>query len=273
NIDAWSFLPSGPGPHPVIVIAHGLGCNKLLGLTAYAEEFSAAGYAHLVFDYRRWGTSDGTRRDSVYVSEQQDDYRMVVKYARQQPHYDPQCVVVWGSSFARLSSLNLTASMSINAYCGGPSLKIGFNCWFITFFVLGLLDLLADMLHLPPLYIPTIAAPGKFACIPKDGREGFRSVTEEPRYVSKLIRVAASVFFRAAKHLPMKTLHLIHCPILLVAGKRDVICPPAHGINHNENRMMLIMFIADHFDLFKGNPDWEQAVEAQLVFLRRHVPV
>ena len=36
----------------------------------------------------------------VLVSEQLEDYRTVIKYARQQPEFDPQRIIVWGSSFS-----------------------------------------------------------------------------------------------------------------------------------------------------------------------------
>ncbi len=96
-----------------------------MGLEEYAGEFAALGYGVVVFDYRRWGTSgkpharlsvqpsilgqsmlslvqfaDGTPRHVVYVSEQLEDYRTVVKFCRQQPEFDPQRVILWGSSFA-----------------------------------------------------------------------------------------------------------------------------------------------------------------------------
>jgi alpha/beta superfamily hydrolase len=37
--------------------AHGFGADKTMGLAYYAETFAAAGYACIVFDYRRWGAS------------------------------------------------------------------------------------------------------------------------------------------------------------------------------------------------------------------------
>jgi hypothetical protein len=37
--------------------AHGFGADKTMGLAHYAETFAAAGYACIVFDYRRWGAS------------------------------------------------------------------------------------------------------------------------------------------------------------------------------------------------------------------------
>ncbi|KAJ7471029.1 alpha/beta-hydrolase [Mycena latifolia] len=299
NIDAWSYIPDGtPGPHPVIVMANGLGCNKLLGLPAYAEEFSAAGYACLVFDYRRWGASDGTRRNSVYVSEQQDDYRTVVKYARQQPQYDPQRVIVWGFSFSGGHVMTLASEPSLNVigmaqnpYCGRPFPKFQFNWRYIALFTLGLLDLLADLLRLPPVYIPTVAPPGTVAALSAPGAvAGFRSVTQTPSDFPN--QIAASIFFRAPlHHEPRKALHLIRRPILLTAAKGDRICPLAPIIETSRVvptaelvevtggacsiavfRIPLSIF-TDHFDIFKGNADWEQAVESQLAFLRKHVPV
>ncbi|KAJ7672227.1 alpha/beta-hydrolase [Mycena polygramma] len=284
NLDAWEYLPTGTqGPHPVIVMANGLGCTKLLGLAAYAEEFSAAGYACLVFDYRRWGTSDGTRRNSVYVSEQQEDYRTVVKYARQQPQYDPQRVVVWGFSFAgghvlTLASdpaLNVAASMAQNPYCGRPFPPFQFTRRYIALFTLGLLDLLADFLHLPPVYIPTVSPPGAIAALAAPGAAaGFNSVVRNPSdFVNK---IAASIFFRAPLHSrPREALHLIRRPILLTAAKGDSICPPGPVVQTSRvvPTAELVEVSGDHFDIFKGNADWEQAIASQLAFLRKHVPV
>jgi len=91
-----------------------------MSLSNYAEAFTALGYACLVFDYRRWGASgqlsiqsrgssfckinhyslDGTPRQIIQVKEQLEDYRTVISYARQQPEFDPQQVILWGSSFS-----------------------------------------------------------------------------------------------------------------------------------------------------------------------------
>lgn len=66
NIDAWRYLPAD-APHdpekaarrrtPVVVLAHGLSGNKTMALDPYAAAFARAGYAAVVFDYRRWGAS------------------------------------------------------------------------------------------------------------------------------------------------------------------------------------------------------------------------
>ena len=75
---AWLYLPEGPQPHPVIVMAHGLGAVKALRLGAFAERFQAAGYACLVFDYRYFGDSEGEPRELLSIRRQREDWRAAV---------------------------------------------------------------------------------------------------------------------------------------------------------------------------------------------------
>lgn len=56
---AWLYLPDQRKPHPVIVMAHGLGGTREMRLDVYVEKFCAAGCACLVFDYRHFGASEG----------------------------------------------------------------------------------------------------------------------------------------------------------------------------------------------------------------------
>ena len=51
EIDAWLYLPDGRGPHPVVVMVHGIGGVNAGGLAPFAERFADGGFAALVFDY------------------------------------------------------------------------------------------------------------------------------------------------------------------------------------------------------------------------------
>ena len=76
-------LPAaGGGPAPLLVMAHGLGAVRTMRLDAYAERFSAAGYACLVFDYRNFGDSEGRPRQLLDIGMQLADWAAAVAYAR-----------------------------------------------------------------------------------------------------------------------------------------------------------------------------------------------
>src|SRR5258707_14844718 len=44
-IEAWVYLPEGNGPHPAVVMAHGIGGIKAGGLAPFAERFREEGFA------------------------------------------------------------------------------------------------------------------------------------------------------------------------------------------------------------------------------------
>ena len=62
---AWLTMPTGAGPHPGVVLVHGLGATHDMMLAQYEQHFAAAGIATLAFDYRNTGASDGQPRQHI----------------------------------------------------------------------------------------------------------------------------------------------------------------------------------------------------------------
>src|SRR5882672_6550832 len=73
-IEAWVYLPEGSGPHPAVVMAHGIGGIKAGGLAPFAERFREEGFAAIAFDYRNFGGSGGQPREVLSVPRQRADY-------------------------------------------------------------------------------------------------------------------------------------------------------------------------------------------------------
>ena len=69
-------------------------------LDAYADRFSAAGYACLVFDYRNFGDSEGQPRQLVDVGLQLQDWTAAVAYARTLPGIDLNRIGLWARLLA-----------------------------------------------------------------------------------------------------------------------------------------------------------------------------
>jgi len=99
RISAWLYRPTGSGPAPLLVMAHGLGAVRTMRLDTYAERFSAAGYACLVFDYRNFGDSEGQPRQLLDIGMQLADWAAAVDYARTLPGIDHSRIGLWGTSF------------------------------------------------------------------------------------------------------------------------------------------------------------------------------
>jgi len=73
-IEAWVYLPEGSGPHPAVVMAHGIGAIKAGGLAPFAERFREEGFAAIGIDYRNFGGSGGQPREVLSVPRQRADY-------------------------------------------------------------------------------------------------------------------------------------------------------------------------------------------------------
>ncbi|EGN99414.1 hypothetical protein SERLA73DRAFT_182386 [Serpula lacrymans var. lacrymans S7.3] len=113
NLSAWCYLPSdGSNASPVIIMGHGLSCTKAMQLEPFAKVFAAAGYACIVFDYRRWGNSDGTPRHCVSSKEQVEDYTSVVTYCKTSHEFNRRPIVLWGFSAAGAHCLTLAAEVT-----------------------------------------------------------------------------------------------------------------------------------------------------------------
>ncbi|TFK73233.1 alpha/beta-hydrolase [Pluteus cervinus] len=283
NLDVWQYLPPRhSAPHPVIIMAHGLSSNKLMGLSEYAETFVAQGYACLVFDYRRWGTSDGTPRHVVVVKEQLEDYRTLIKYARNQEHFDGQRVILWGTSFAggHVTTLAAEPSLTVQAviaqcphfgFTPTPSLSTGFLA--TTF--LAVYDYAKQSLGFQPTYIPAAAPPGCVGVMTTpDSMDGIRALVKDES--SSPNELSASSLLEVAGYKPYKIASKIAFPLLLIAPEDDTLCilEGATRVSKASEKVHLVRLPeCGHFEVYPGQKEYNTSLQAQLEFLKEHVPL
>ncbi|HKV54215.1 MAG TPA: alpha/beta hydrolase [Candidatus Binataceae bacterium] len=97
----WLYMPERAATEvPAVVMAHGFSAVKEMYLDRYAEVFSAAGLAALVFDNRNFGASGGEPRYEIDPWQQVRDYRHAITWIRRQPGIAPERIGVWGSSYS-----------------------------------------------------------------------------------------------------------------------------------------------------------------------------
>ncbi|MCW2548269.1 MAG: peptidase [Mycobacterium sp.] len=102
TLRGWLYQPAAVESElaPAIVMAHGFSATRHMGLAGFAEVFSAAGFAVLVYDHRGLGDSDGEPRQEINPWAQARDYRYALAWLAKQPGIDPDRLAVWGSSFS-----------------------------------------------------------------------------------------------------------------------------------------------------------------------------
>ncbi len=101
--------PASAGPHPLVILAHGLGGLKEWTIPDVATALVDAGIAAMAFDYRNFGDSDGQPRDEIDHCGQIEDWRSAVTFATTLPEVDRDRIGVWGTSLGGRNVLALAA--------------------------------------------------------------------------------------------------------------------------------------------------------------------
>ena len=108
----WLYLPddlAAGEKAPAVVMANAITATKEMVLPAYAEQFAAAGFAALAFDFRFLGESGGEPRGQLFASEQIEDLRNAISWLSLQPEVDANRIGAWGASFGGAHVLYLAA--------------------------------------------------------------------------------------------------------------------------------------------------------------------
>ena len=277
---AWLYLPDGDGPAPVVVMGHGLGAIKEMGLVPFAERFVAAGYACLVFDYRHFGASTGEPRQLLSVTRQREDWKGAVAYARSRPELDPDRVVIWGSSFGGGHVIATAAEVPVAAVIAQCPFTDGVASSFaipprtlVKVVALALRDLLAARRGRSPVMVPLAGEPGTTALMTApDVVPGYLGLV--PDGVTFRNEVAARVAFDILRARPGGRAAKVACPLHVTVCDRDSVAP-ARTTTRLVNRAPHAEVVhrpIGHFDIYTG-AEMERVVADQVSFLQRHVPV
>ncbi|OBI21865.1 alpha/beta hydrolase [Mycobacterium sp. E2497] len=279
-ISAWLYRPVGDAPAPLLVMAHGLGGVRSMRLDAYAERFSAAGYACLVFDYRNFGDSEGEPRQVLDVGLQLADWAAAVTYARTLPGIDPNRIALWGTSFAGghviATAARLPGIAAAVVQCpftdGIASARTISNP--LVFARVGLLaarDLVAARLRKPPVMVPTVGRPGDVALMTTpDAYPGYLRLVPEGEELTN--EVAARIALTIMAYRPGRDTARIPCPILFCVCEADSVAPAAPTLRYAANAPHgeVKLYPEGHFAIYVDEA-FDRVVADQLAFLDRHL--
>jgi dienelactone hydrolase len=280
EIDAWLYLPVGEGPHPAVVMAHGIGAVKAGGLALFAERFCQAGFAAVVFDYRQWGDSDGQPREELSFPRQLEDYRMVIGWAAAQPDLDARRVFAWGTSFAGMYVVELAAGDArlAGAIAQSPlvdglaAAMLASPAHRLRLLAAAVLDRLGALFGRVPRYLPGAGPPGELAIgATPDALFGQELMTPKGSTPWRN-RVAARSLLSFSWRRPVRRAAQIRCPILLIVAEHDTMAPvgPALRVADKAQRGEVHRSRGGHYDVYQGGRSFDDVVAVELEFLRRH---
>jgi uncharacterized protein len=280
ELEAWLYLPEGDGPHPAIVMAHGIGAIKAGGLAPFAERFCREGFAAIVFDYRQWGGSTGQPREVLSFRRQREDYSTVIGWAAAHPHIDARRIVAWGTSFAGMYIVELAASDSrlAGAIAQAPlvdglaAARLVPPARSIRLLAVAVRDLLGSVLGRPPRYLPGAGAPGELAVgATQDALFGQQLMTPKDS-TEWHNRVAARSLLSFSWRRPVRRAAAVRCPLLLVVAEHDTMAPvgPALRVVQRAPHAELYRSKGGHYDVYQGGESFDDVLNIEVEFLHRH---
>ena len=280
EVDAWLYLPDGRGPHPAVVMAHGIGAIKAGGLAPFAERFCNAGFAAVVFDYRQWGDSDGQPREELSFPRQREDYRTVIGWAAAQPYIDRRQIFAWGTSFAGMYVVELAATDArlAGAIAQSPlvdglaAAMLAPPARRLRLLAAAVFDRLGALFGRDPRYLPGASAPGQLAIgATPDALFGQELMTPKGS-IPWNNRVAARSLLSFSWRRPVRRAAAIRCPILLIVAEHDTMAPvgPALRVADNAQRGEVHRSRGGHYDVYQGGQSFDDVIQVELEFLHRH---
>jgi fermentation-respiration switch protein FrsA (DUF1100 family) len=280
-IEAWVYLLEGSGPHPAVVMAHGIGGIKAGGLAPFAERFREEGFAAIAFDYRNFGGSAGQPREVLSVPRQRADYSTVIGWAVEQPYIDPRQIIVWGTSFAGMHVLELAVSDNrLAAAVAQAPLTDGLAAAMMSkpkngtrLFGLALLDRVGSLFGRQPIYIPGHGRPGDLSIgATPDGPFGEKLMTPKDG-TPWHDRVAARSLLSFSWRRPVRRATSVRVPLLLVVPEADSIAPvpAALEVARKAPGAELFRSAGGHYDVYEGGASFADVLRTEVDFLHRHV--
>jgi pimeloyl-ACP methyl ester carboxylesterase len=280
DLEAWFYEPGGKGPHPTVIMGHGLGAVKAGGLAPFAERFCAEDFAVVVIDYRQWGGSGGLPRGEVNIRRQQDDYRSAIEWAITAPSVDNSRIFLWGTSFSGMHALALAASETrlagaiaqsplVDGLAGSLTVRASRSA---ALFAIAVADRVGSLLGRAPLYVPGLVAPGQWGMFDtRDALYGKRLLApREP--VDWDNRIAARSILAIPFHRPVRRAADIKIPVLLVIAESDTQAPvkPALTVARRAPQVELRRSRGGHYDVYEGGTAFDEVIEWEVEFLHRH---
>jgi pimeloyl-ACP methyl ester carboxylesterase len=277
----WLTLPVGVGPHPAVVLVHGLGATHDMMLRQYEQHFAGSGIATLAFDYRHTGDSDGQPRQRISMARQRQDAHSAVDVLKACPDVDASRVGLWGTSLGGMHVVRVAAERSDVAVAvvqcpivhgPGAARRLGLRAPLrLTPAVIE--DAARALFRRGRRYVPIVGPPGALAMVTADGAEsGWNSTVEPGGRFDNRIAAADAVAIVATSAL--RHAHRVAAPLLVCVCDRENLMDPRYAatVARHAPRGVARHYDSDHFAIYHP-PLVTDVLADQTRFLQEHLNV
>jgi pimeloyl-ACP methyl ester carboxylesterase len=302
-LESWVYLPKqSSSPPPVVVMAHGMGAQKDIGLWTYAEKFVEAGMAVVVFDYRSFGGSGGSPRHWVSPRRHLQDWEAVVSHIQSSSldgRVDGSRIGLWGVSYSGGHVLvtaakfrhNISVVIANEPYVSPAAVlsttSVRGAGRTLRLLAVGISDELRRLISrytrfkLPPVYLRLVAPitdPNALALLPlQESEMAIRNVHAPPkRQGGWQNKVLARVVLEALGYNPSKHFGKITAPVYFRVAMLDHLCPPSVVLDavkkagFMEGQIVIQERNVTHLEAHSTGVK-ESEIKPVIAFLRKHL--
>lgn len=281
----WFYSPEdASGEVPCVIMTHGFSCTKEMGIEGFAEAFSAAGLACVVYDHRGFGASDaapGKPRQELEPWEQVRDYQHAISYAQSRPDVDASRIAVWGSSLSAAHAFVVAAidrrvkavSGQVPAISGRRNFEsaVRADFWQATWDMLAA-DRLARARGEAPAMMPVVDSdPTAPSALPSPDSYEFFSAYEGTAWRNEVTLRSLEL---CSGYEPGEFLKLIApTPLLMLVAPNDRVTPGHWACEAYETAAhpkRLVLLPGGHFDAYTGQ-GFEISSNAAREFFLEHL--
>jgi pimeloyl-ACP methyl ester carboxylesterase len=281
-------LPAGEGPHPCVVMLHSTaGVCQMSCYSDRGQAFAENAVATLQFDCRGFGASEGEPRQLYDVRMLAEDLAAAIGYAGDRDDLDSGRLGLWGGSASCAQVLDaarrrddIVAVVCLTPFVPGRESQRSAGTPLLRLAAAAAGDRMRMLLGREPRGVAVGGSPGEAAILvrenaaagergllPADARldpSGDRA--ELPGGAIWENRVVLRPRLRTPN--PLRIAGHVDCPVLVVAGSEDLLCPPgpAAELARRAAAGELETFECGHFDLYAG-----RSIGVEADFFARHL--
>lgn len=278
---AWLTLPAGAGPHPAVVLVHGLGATHDMMLRQYERHFAEAGIATLAFDYRHTGESDGQPRQRISMVRQREDVHAALDFLKADPDVDASRVGLWGTSLGGMHVVRVAAERSdicaavvqcpiVHGPGAARSLGVRGPLRLTPAIVE---DAVRALLRRARRHVPIVGPPGALAMVTAPGAESGWNSTVGPggRFDNRIAAADAPAIVATSA---LRHARDVTAPLLVCVCDRENLMDPRYAavVARRAPRGVARHYDSDHFAIYHP-PLVAEVLADQTAFLVEHLRV